>query len=484
MAEPPRIETDHRYRALVVGLALVITASLAYYALALRQADPDTFWHIATGRYIVANGSVPSTDVFSWYGIEHQLAWMPQSWLFGVLVYGAWSLGGFSLVYAATAVAAAAIAGFVYWLFALRSGNRMLALAVAFITMLGIMPSIAPRPQMLTYVLLLGLALLLEHRKWWWAVPVVLLGVNMHGPLFPIYLLVVAYYAWPKRWPILAACAAVVIATPNGLALLPYPFLSLTGNPTGIMELNAVAPMQWPIYLIALIGIVALLDRRDMRARDSLGLLALVVLSLAGLRHMVFIFMLALPLAAPFLKLPSQRSTHAGSDAGLPAEGAASATGPARSSRRVAVLDRILVAVLLTGAIVAAFFAVTRQIEPFREYPEQAALYLRSHSITRYFNEWPDGGFLIFLGMQPLMDGRGEPFLPYPGRPPVTIGIDYTAVWDLRTDCRPFLDGNGITHLLIRQSSQLSRVLEQSPDFRVVYRDTVFIVYERVTPAP
>jgi len=489
MIEPMRIESDRRYRAIVVGLLLVFAASFFYYALASQQADPDTFWHIATGRYIVSHRVIPMADVFSWYGIEHDLSWLPQSWLFGVVAYAVWLIGGFRLLYVATALVGAATVGLVYCLFARRSGNRLLAITASVLCAWGLSPLIAPRPQMLTYLLLVGLALLLEHKKWWWAVPVVLLGVNVHGPIYPVYLAVVAYYTLPRRWPVLAACTAAVLATPSGLALLPYPFLSILGTGSSpVQEFVPVAPIEWPAYLIALLVILLLLNRQAIRLRDLTGLLLLVVVSLTASRHMVFMYLLALPLAAPYLELPSERRARAvGASSGAPSDDRTArsvrAIGTARGATVVRLLDWALVGVLVAGALFRIASALTLPVDPSRGYPEQASRYLQTHGITRYFNEWDDGGFLILSGMNPLIDGRAEQYFPYPGRRRVTMGAEYLEVWYLAADCRPFLARNGISHLLLRRSSPLTRVLEQSPAFREVYSDNTFIVYERSASA-
>ena len=37
--------------------------------------DPDTYWHIKTGEWIVQNG-IPRVDIFSWYGINNGLKWI------------------------------------------------------------------------------------------------------------------------------------------------------------------------------------------------------------------------------------------------------------------------------------------------------------------------------------------------------------------------------------------------------------------------
>ena len=46
------------------------------------------FWHIATGRWIVRNGSVPTTDPFSWWAAPLNKPWVALEWLFGLIAYG------------------------------------------------------------------------------------------------------------------------------------------------------------------------------------------------------------------------------------------------------------------------------------------------------------------------------------------------------------------------------------------------------------
>lgn len=460
-----RIETHRRYRATVVGLLVAFAAAASYYLLAPRRVDPDALWHLATGRYIVEHLSIPSTDVFSWYGIEHHLSWMPQAWLFDVAAFGTWRLGGFALLYLATAAATAATVGLVYTLFALRSRRPLLAVTVAVLTLWGSLQSISPRPQALTYLLLLVLALLLEHKRWWWSVPIVLLGVNLHGPVYPLYLAVVAYYALPRKWTVLAACTVATLANPAGLALLPYPFVSLPGGSQPVIqEFLPVAPVSWPAYLAGLVLLFALLDRKHMPARDLLGLIALIGLSLTALRHMVLLFVLALPLAAPYLRLPSE------STASVPA-----ATRVPRAFMRA--IDLLLVGALALGALSAAVLAIAAPLTPLAGYPVEAVRFLRANHITRYVNEWSDGGFLIFEGMQPMVDGRGEQYFSYPGRRHITIGDEYMLAFRLRSDIRGLLRRNDITHVLLNRESPLVRVLEQSGSFRVVYRDPRYVIY-------
>lgn len=65
----------------------------------LKQlCDPDMFWHIQTGEYIIKNLTVPHSDVFSYYGIENNLYWTAHEWLSDVIFYFMYSLGGYKLL--------------------------------------------------------------------------------------------------------------------------------------------------------------------------------------------------------------------------------------------------------------------------------------------------------------------------------------------------------------------------------------------------
>src|SRR5512134_588720 len=47
--------------------------------------DPDVWWHLRTGQWIIEHGAVPRADVFSTFGTGKP--WIAYSWLFEVIVY-------------------------------------------------------------------------------------------------------------------------------------------------------------------------------------------------------------------------------------------------------------------------------------------------------------------------------------------------------------------------------------------------------------
>ena len=62
-------------------------------ALSLRRLyDTDTWWHLASGRWIVEHASVPAVDTLS-YTVPGK-AWINLQWLGDVLLYGIFRAAG------------------------------------------------------------------------------------------------------------------------------------------------------------------------------------------------------------------------------------------------------------------------------------------------------------------------------------------------------------------------------------------------------
>ena len=67
-----------------LGLSLPLLLGLLVYGQIISHpsavlGDPDTYWHIATGRWILAQGAVPHQDVFSFS--MPGAPWDPPGWL-------------------------------------------------------------------------------------------------------------------------------------------------------------------------------------------------------------------------------------------------------------------------------------------------------------------------------------------------------------------------------------------------------------------
>ena len=164
-------------------------------ALALRRLDDfDTWWHLASGRWIVEHGEVPHTDTLSYTVPDH--AWINLQWLYDVALYGMYQLGGDDVLVLGAAAMFVATAIIVLRTLRLRLGevgSAVIALWMIFV----IEERFTIRPEQVSFVLLAAVVWLLvaaprdQGRRLWLLPVVMLLWVNCHS-LFIIGLFCIA----------------------------------------------------------------------------------------------------------------------------------------------------------------------------------------------------------------------------------------------------------------------------------------------------
>ena len=122
MPIPPRLRpwTQAAFVAFVLAFG---------FLLAFRPNwDIDIFWHIAAGRWIVAHGRLPDTDIFT--STDSTRWWASFQWLYQVLMYEVDARADF--VWIRIVHAALFVATFVLWIPVLRrvTPGRILAAAL------------------------------------------------------------------------------------------------------------------------------------------------------------------------------------------------------------------------------------------------------------------------------------------------------------------------------------------------------------------
>lgn len=80
-------------------ILLLVTISMLVVFMSDGILGNDFWWHIKVGEYVCNTGTVPQTDIFSWYGLENSIEWTAHEWLGDVLLYGVYALGGENLVF-------------------------------------------------------------------------------------------------------------------------------------------------------------------------------------------------------------------------------------------------------------------------------------------------------------------------------------------------------------------------------------------------
>ena len=448
------------------------------YALLLMLAprllnDPDSYSHIAIGRWIMAHGAVPASDPFSFSMLG--APWISFEWLSEVIDAAAYALSGWAGV-VALAAAAIALAVALLTRFLLRELSPMPALLMVMAAVTLLAPHMLARPHVLTLPIMVAWAAALvrcmDHRAPppYWALPLLVLWANLHGsvvlalgligPAVLEGLLDEKRSEWPRallRWlPFTALAVAACCLTPYGPGPLLIPLTTLSAG-HALNWISEWRPQDFghvgSFELLLLAGIFALSRGVTLPVVRALVVLGLIHFALAQVRNADLLAMLApLYLAAP---LARQLGGQIGDDT----------AGSARSVNLAA----------LAVMIVATGLALGRDVRPApHNTPEAAVASAGLAKAGPVLNDYSFGGYLIFAGIPTFIDGRSELY----GGPFIERYNRDVSLADLR-DFLKLLDQYKFDATLLEPGTPAVALLDRLPDWQRVYGDDVAVVHKR-----
>ncbi|MDB5621230.1 hypothetical protein [Tardiphaga sp.] len=459
---------------------LPLWVGIGVYALALVAGnqllnDPDTYWQITVGQWILDHHAVPTTDLYS-FTMRGQ-PWISTQWLSQVLLAGSYGAFGWAgpVVLTAAAIAASFALLTRFLSKRLSESTTLIFVAVALALMLGHLlarPHVLAMPVMVAWVG--GLIAAMDRRcaPSYALLPLIALWANLHGGfvlglalIAPIgidaifHAEVRAQKALLVRWFLfgLAACAAS--------CLTPYGWESLLAA-RRILNLGAALAMigEWraadfghagPLELTVLIAFALVLWRGvTLPPMRIVLVLGFVFMALSHVRNAEVLALLApLVLAKPL-----------GERLGRPA-------GAEPVSPRGLLLGGIM-ACLLAGTFV---FASTQAYAPYnRSSPAAAVTELKKLNLARVFNDYDFGGYLISRGVPTFIDGRTELF----GE---KLMVDHNNASGLAEPDNLFrlLKDYDIEATLMRTQSAATKLLDHLDGWQKVYSDDIATIHLR-----
>jgi hypothetical protein len=338
--------------ALGAGVIPALLALLALSLAVLPIETPDVWYHLAAGRLMVATGHWPFVNTFSFTAPDYP--WIDLHWMFQLLLYGAYLLGGANGCIALAALLVVATAGVVYAVTRRYATPAAAALLVA-VALAVASPRFVPRPELLSFLLIAVYLALLDAyprtgKALYLLVPLQILWTNAQG-IFTLGLALIGCYwagatlallplpagwreesgmdrgAWRRLTLVLALATAGCVVNPYGIAGALFP-LRLFGTVAGgafvsrrIAEFQspfsaAFAPLvvdAWMVLMVAAAGSFALNLRRWHLGR-VLAVAAFGYVGSLAIRNMALSAWLAAPAIAANLA-----GWHAGRRATPPA---------------------------------------------------------------------------------------------------------------------------------------------------------------------
>lgn len=378
--------------------------------------DPDAFWHLATGRWIVAHRAIPTVDTFSHTALGRPLHFVDA--LADLTLFGAWSLGG----YGAVSLLAGLLGALTMWI-CLRDKRIDAVLLTAAPLLAAVIFRVTPRPQTFGLPCFAAVLACLEvarrDPRWLRALPVlVALWQNLH-PSAPMGLAAVGLTAlgesWRRRrdpdlraavtpwWITTLACALALLLTPRPLDRLSAGF----GHVSDVVMAEIIS--EWAplyrydfatayaqgFYVLALLGVVGALARRETPLRGEVLALALIT-EVQAVRAVRFVPFAAIALAPLALR------------------GAAALLDRVRAERRPVLAAAVALA-LTVQTVLPQRHGFGPGVADDR-FPTGAVRFLAARSERgRLFNEFTYGGYLLWTlapAWSVFLDGRSMALYP------------------------------------------------------------------------
>ena len=175
-----------KLRRFAPASVLVAAFFCALVALSLYEIPTfDTWFHLAFGRVVAQQGTVPTEEIFTYPNLGHAI--VNPSWLYGLGLYGLHQLGGVNGIQVGRVLLAVLL--FVVLIKdSARGGSRIpVILAILFLVALAARDRLWDRPELPSYILLALFIHLLNdfvshgRRGVYALVPLQVLWANLHG---------------------------------------------------------------------------------------------------------------------------------------------------------------------------------------------------------------------------------------------------------------------------------------------------------------
>lgn len=462
-----------------VVLAILFASSALMCVHAACANDPDIFWHLRTGQWILQHHAIPRVDPFS--GVNAGKPWQPYSWLFELLAIKLFH--GFGL---------AGIVGY--------SGGMVLAITVAVRHLIKRLQADFSVVALLTFVTCYSLGHLFTPRPWMFTILLFVLEIDIlmyarkTGRTRELAWLPVIFALWSNLHIqfidgllVLGLAVGESIVTRWGIGektRLRAPWLIAAFG--GSLVATCANPFGWHIYrvaydLAAQAGVMGKIQElqaipfRDLANFCVLFLALACAAALAWVRRFQ-VFEIGLLVFASVVSFRSQRDVWVMATAAA-AILASTIVGKNKTTIQLPKFATA-VAVMAAAILVLAGFRVMHvnnallDTEIAKTLPVDAVKAVQANGYTGpLYNDFNWGGYLIWALRMPVsIDGRAA----FYGDQVIDRSV---ATWGGEPDWAsdPALTSAGV--VIGPAKAPLTQLLRTDPHFKLVFEDKVAAVF-------
>lgn len=480
-----------------IGVIIAIKSMSGFFP------NSDTYFIIETGRYIVDNGVVPTTNPFV---IHENFGVIIQQWLFDVLIYGVYKVGGWTGIFIYSLVMLAISSVAMYAFFGFYSDNKKLKLILLALCIAAGGGFATARPTSISFLLCLAVVAVMEKYrragKWpvlLWLPLISLATINIHAAMWPmLYVLMLPYIfpgnlpavktygfvksivvfvkGWFSKWKCVLLAIIVMFAVsfinPNGLRGVGYLILSYGSASMGnISELMPPEMLSyhgvWSLFTIALLVVYVNKYKRDMDMANFYMAAGTLVMALLHARNLWFLFFGAAPL---FLDLLNNTNIAQ------------------HKERKITIIKEIAAFygacfVIIIGVITCSSISLTVKDTAFSPIKAVECLDNYEKEDIVLYTGFNNGAYMEMNGYKVYMDARPELFQKkINGKEDVFE--ESLAAERGQMDPVEFLDKYKFTHVIIEDGKYLDGFLNAYDGYEKVVDGEGYSLYQRCDWVP
>ena len=455
----------------------LLIVSLSFFLISCFHLEPDYFWHIKAGEYMMRNHLLRE-DVFSWF-LSHKY-WMSHEWLFEIIIYYLKTIfGNYHIL--------------VYLLFSLVGLSSLLyfpnhkgffrnypfsLLFIAFYTIMMVF-YVQARPHLISLCLfattiwfLVDLYHHKESKKIYFLPLISILWANIHGGSSNlVYLLCFLFFIGGlfsfqfkkieakrmskvqlrKYFWVMVLCMIGVCINLHGFKMFLYPYQNMLDHTMleNIQEWQGTTLNDWSHYIyfafIVFVLFTYLFSERKIQWMDLLLTGFVFYLGLKSIRFWSFG-----PIALSYILFDyvKERKIENGTYLGI------------------VVLSCFFFALFVSGF---SHFVV----KDYYVYLNSDIIsLLKKEKPNRLFNMYDYGGELVYYDIPVFIDSRADLYSPYNYE-------DYLDISLLKKDSLSLIDKYDFDYLLVDEEYPIYTYLENDSQYEVLYHTDTIVLFKK-----
>ena len=478
----------------IVIISIVLIAIL----MANKVFQNDTYYTIKVGESIIKNG-IDFKDHFA----IHSLSYSYPHWLYDVVVYGVYKLFDFKGLYIFNIVIYIVL-GLVFFFVNKSINKRMTVVSImSILTMVMINAYVVVRAQSISFILFLleiyCLRKLLDSDDKKYSIYLIIISIiicNVHVAVWPLYYILFLPYIVEyllakfkekkivkildkkleivKRKGIKKLFITLIVSLFTGLVSplkdIPYTYFIRTfmGNSQSYIQEHKMSLGIGiiTVSLIVVLGLIIIMiwrSKKKIRIVDIFMIVGLMIMAFMSKRHFSLFIILGMISVTGVIVRYLDKNNRIINDL--------------VDSRVFLII--VILEVLMIGDIKFNYNIKNNYVDE-KIYPVEGVKYLKDNydvKKIRIFNEYNFGSYLLFKDIPVFIDSRADLYCKEFSGLSYDIFDDFM---DINKGDIDKLNNYNIDIVFIYSGKVLDNTLKSNYDYREVYRDNYFVIYENI----